>query len=246
MSLTPPRVRALEWLRSYAGPSLSRVASSAYLRRDVLLGALLASSIVVLLVLVTYLLLRGAFGNPAAPYSLELLAFALLHGGSVSVTVPPTPALLGIGGGAVLGLPATSFALLPFVLLLAASRYLAGRTGARAPFALVSTLVYAVLVGLVILLSGGTIESGGATFEVGAGPISAFANALLLAGVATALGVLAARGPVLPARARQVVRGALAALSLGGGVLSLLLIPVLLRARRARPGAPRQRGGTEQ
>ncbi len=37
-----------------------------------------------------------------------------------------------------------------------------------------------------------------------------------------------------------------AALSLGGGVLSLMLIPVLLRARRAWPGAPRQRGGTER
>ena len=36
-----------------------------------------------------------------------------------------------------------------------------------------------------------------------------------------------------------------AAPSLSGGVLSLLPIPVLLWARRVRPGAPRQQGGAE-
>lgn len=203
------------------------------------MGALLSLGVVVLLVAAIYLvlLLRGTFGNPAVPHSLGLLVFALLHGGSASVTVPPVPALLGIGGSAVLGLPATSFALLPFVLLLVSGRYLAQRTRSGAAFTLSATFVYAALVGLLAALGGGVVESDEARIGLGAGPLSAFANAFLLAGIATALGVATAHGPLLPTRVRQVVRGALAAVAVSV-VLALVLAALIALVQGISGPAP--------
>lgn len=51
-----------------------------------------------------------------------LALFALLHGGGAFLDVPPVRALLGIGGSVRLGLPITSFALVPFLLSLLAGR----------------------------------------------------------------------------------------------------------------------------
>lgn len=184
------------------------------------------------------LLLRGTFEDPAIPRSLGLLVFALLHGGSASVSVPPVPALLGIGGSAELGLPVTSFALLPFILLLVSSRYIAIRARSDAAFALATIISYAILVGLLAALGGGSIGTDDAAIELGAGPLSASANAFLLAGVATALGVSAAHGPLLPARVRQVVRGALAAVVVSGGLALLLAVAVALIQGVGEPAPP--------
>ena len=86
--------------------------------RDALLGLLLALICAGLLVAAIYAALaaRGAFSDPSVPGAVGLALFALLHGGGASVDVPPMPALLGIGGSVRLGLPTTSFALIPFLL----------------------------------------------------------------------------------------------------------------------------------
>jgi hypothetical protein len=132
---------ALGTLRDRLRPSFSRTFSSASLRQDVLAGVLLSLAAVLLLVALIYLflVLRGTFAKPSVPRTLGLLVFALLHGGSASVKVPPVPALLGIGGSAELGLPVSSFVLLPFVLLLVSGRYVARRARSGAAFALATT-----------------------------------------------------------------------------------------------------------
>ena len=81
-------------------------------------------SVVLLLVGLAYglLVLRAAFEDPTVPRTLGLVLFSLVHGGAFSVSITAAPSLLGIGGSFWLGLPATSFALLPFVALLLLSR----------------------------------------------------------------------------------------------------------------------------
>ena len=61
------------------------------------------------------LAVRGSLPEPGVPATIGLTLFALIHGGAVSVEVPPNPSLLGLGGSLRIGLPATSFVLLPFL-----------------------------------------------------------------------------------------------------------------------------------
>ena len=95
--------------------------------REIVAGVLVAAGVAVLLVGLVYALLalRGAFEDPSVPRTLGLVVFSLVHGGAFSVSVPPSPSLLGIGGPFLLGLPPTSFALLPFVALLVLGRFVA-------------------------------------------------------------------------------------------------------------------------
>src|SRR5215218_1267628 len=68
--------------------------------REIVAGVLVAVSVAVLLVGLIYglLMLRGAFADPSVPRTLGLVVFSLVHGGAFSVSVPPSPSLLGIGG----------------------------------------------------------------------------------------------------------------------------------------------------
>src|SRR5215218_2095695 len=87
--------------------------------REIAAGVLVAAGVALLLVGLVYALLalRGAFEDPSVPRTLGLVVFSLVHGGAFSVSVPPSPSLLGTGGSFWLGLPPTSFALLPFFAL---------------------------------------------------------------------------------------------------------------------------------
>lgn len=237
MKGVPPRLgEALRGLRDRVSPAFSR-ASSAPLQ-NILAGVVLSVAVVLALVVAIYLTLivRGAFGNGTLPHAFGLMVLALLHGATASVTVPPIPELFGIGGSVVLGLPLTSFALLPFVLLLVSSRYVARRTEAGAILALSTTTSYALLIGLLAALGGGKVGTDGETSaELGAGPFSAGANGFLLAGIATALGVTATHSPLLPTRARQVVRGTLAAI--GVSVALALVLAVLVTVVQVATGS---------
>src|SRR5215204_5623609 len=105
--------------------------------REILSGVLVAVGVAGLLVGLVYALLalRGAFEDPSVPRTLGLVVFSLVHGGAFSVSVPSAPSLLGIGGSFWLGLPPTSFALLPFVALLVLGRIVARRTETTLLFA---------------------------------------------------------------------------------------------------------------
>src|SRR5215217_224720 len=122
--------------------------------REIVAGVMVAVSVAVLLVGLIYglLMLRGAFADPSVPRTLGLVVFALVHGGAFSVSVPPSPSLLGIGGSFLLGLPPTSFALLPFVALLVLGRFVARRTESTLLFACCTAVTYALLVGLLAAL----------------------------------------------------------------------------------------------
>src|SRR5215211_145270 len=84
--------------------------------------------------------------------TLGLVVFSLIHGGAFSVSVPAGPALLGIGGSFWLGLPPTSFALLPFVALLVLGRFVARRTESTVLFACSTAITYALVVSLLAAL----------------------------------------------------------------------------------------------
>jgi hypothetical protein len=213
--------------RSHTSPPSSRGLPANPVLRDILLGVLLALSVAVLLVIITYVLLviRGSFGNPSVPWTIGLVVFALLHGGGASLTVPPIPSLLGLGGSAELGLPVSSFALLPFVVLLVTSRYVAQRAQTAYIFALATALSYAVIVGLFAALGSGSVEAGeGVNVEFAADPVSAAMRALIWAGIGAMLGAAVPHGPLLPVRVRQVIQGSLAAIGLSVGLTLLLTV----------------------
>lgn len=194
---------------------------------DILLGVLLAFSVVILLVVLTYvfLALRGALSTPSVPWTLGLVILALLHGGGASLTVPPIPSLLGVGGSVELGLPVSSFALLPLVLLLLASRYVAQRVQTAAIFAVSVALSYGVIVGLFAALGSGSVETAeGVTVEFAADPISTAMRALIWAGIGAMVGAAVPHGPLLPVRVRQVIRGSLAAVGISVGLTLLLAV----------------------
>lgn len=215
--------------RSHASTTFSRTLLANPVLRDILLGVLVALSVATLLVIVTYamLALHGSFGNPSVPWTLGLVVFALLHGGGASLTVPPIPSLLGLGGSAELGLPVLSFALLPLVVLLVTSRYVAQRAQTPYLFALSTALSYMVIVGLFAGLGSGSVEAGeGVNLEFAADPLAAAMRALIWAGIGAMLGAAVPQGPLLPARTRQVIRGSLAAVGISVGLTLILALGV--------------------
>ncbi len=134
------------------------------------------------------------------PFSLGLVAYALIHGVAGSLDVPPIPALFGIGESLRLGLPISSFALFPFLALLVGSRFLASRARSLLPFATATILSYALIVGVIAALGSTSVEGGeGTTVSLSAAPLSVALWSLLWALLGTTLGVAASRGPLLPA-----------------------------------------------
>src|SRR5215212_1746774 len=215
---------------------------------EIAAGVLVAVSVVVLLVGLIYALLalREAFEDPSVPRTLGLVVFSLVHGGAFSVSVPSAPSLLGIGGSFWLGLPPTSFALLPFVALLVLGRFVARRTESTLLFACSTAITYALVVGLLATL--GSISVAGAddsatTVRYAADPLSAGWRAFLIALVAALLGAAVAHGPLLPERLRQVLRGAFAAIGISL-VVTVLLAVVLMVVQGAE--APTQQVADSQ
>jgi hypothetical protein len=214
-----------------------------------MLGGLLAVGVALVQIVGLYvlLLIRWAVGAGDAPGIGGLVAFLAAHGGAVFAKVPPVPALLGIGGSMKIDPPITSIALLPFVLMLAGSWMLSRRERTSVLFALVATVSYSVILAMLALLFRVTSSGEGAEITVSAAPLSAALHGLLIAGLGTLVGVAAARGPFLPDRARQVLRGALVAV--GTSVVLTVLLAILLLAQTAVPDNPvedlRQDGGSQ-
>jgi hypothetical protein len=208
--------------------SLDRLRSlSADPTREALLGGLLAVGVVLVQIVGFYvlLLIRWAVGAGDAPGFGGLVGFVAAHGGAIFVKVPPTPVLLGIGGSLKIDPPITTIALLPFVLLLAGSWVLSHRERASVVFALVATVCYAFILAVLALLFRTTSSGGeGAEITLSAAPLSAAMHGLLIAGLGILVGLVAARGPFLPDRARQVLRGGLVAVGTSV-ILAMLLAP---------------------
>src|SRR5215217_4681525 len=210
--------------------------------REILSGVLVALGVAGLLVGLVYALLalRGAFDDPSVPRTLGLVVFSLVHGGAFSVSVPSAPSLLGIGGSFWLGLPPTSFALLPFVALLVLGRFVARRTESTLLFACSTAITYALVVSLLAALGSISVagaDEGATTVGYAADPLSAGWRAFLLALVAALLGAAVAHGPLLPGRLRQVLRGALVAIGISL-VITVLLAVILVVVQGAE--APTQ------
>src|SRR5215217_3499821 len=203
-------------------------------RREIVAGVLVAASVAVLLVGLVYALLalRGAFEDPSIPRQLGLVVFSLIHGGVFSVSVPAAPLLLGIGGSVWLGLPPTSFALLPFVALLVLGRSVARRTETTLLFACATAITYALVVGLLAALGSAYLavgaDEGAATVRYAADPLSAGWRAFLLALIGALLGAAVAHRPLLPERIRQVLRGAFVAVGISLIVKMLIALIVVV------------------
>ncbi len=229
---------------SFALPGLR----SRYLRRGALTGVLLAVACAGLLVGLLYALLalRGVFSDPSTPGTIGLSLFALLHGGAASVEVPPIPALLGLGGSLRLGLPVTSFALLPFVASLILGRLLARRAQTAAVFVLTAAVAYALLVAALAALGTASGDAGGATVRFAPDPLSAALRSFLWVGLGATLGTAAALGPLLPARPRQVLRGALWAVGVSVAVTLVLAVVVALAQQGLGASAPQSTGDPSQ
>jgi len=161
----------------------------------------------------TLLALRGVFADPSVPRTLGLVVFSLVHGGTISASVPAGPSLLGVGGSLELGLPITSFALLPFAALLVLGRIVARRTETTVLFACAAATAYALVVGVLAALGAAFAEEAaeGAAAQFAANPLSTAWRAFLLALLGVLLGAAVPHGPLLTVRLRQVLRGAFAA-----------------------------------
>ncbi len=226
--------------------SVDRIRSlSAEPRREALLGGLLAVGVALVQIVGLYvlLLIRWAVGAGDAPGIGGLVGFVAAHGGAVFAKVPPVPALLGIGGSLKIDPPITSMA-----LLLVGSWVLSRRERTFVVFALVATVCYSLILTLLALLFRTTSSAGeGAEITVSAAPLSAALHGLLIAGLGTLVGLVAARGPFLPDRARQVLRGALVAV--GTSVVLTMLLAMLVLAQTVVSENPleglRQDGGSQ-
>jgi hypothetical protein len=216
------------WARRASSSSSSSRFWPADVGREIMVGVLAAVGVAGLLLGLVYVLLalRGAFEDPSVPRTVGLVVFSLVHGGAFSVSVPPGPSLLGIGGSLWLGLPPTSFALLPFVALLALGRIVARWTRTAILFACSAAVTYALVVGVLAAVGAASFEGtdGGATVDFAADPFSAAWRAFLLAGIGALLGAVAVHGSLLPARIRQVVRGAFTAIGISLVVTVLLAV----------------------
>jgi hypothetical protein len=218
-------------------------------RREIVAGVLVAAAVVGLLLGLVYLLLalRGAFADPSVPWTLGLVVFSLIHGGASWASVSGT-SLLGIGGSLELGLPVTAFALLPFFSLLVLSRVVARRTETTVLFACITALAYALVVGLLAIVGTASVEQAGegGTVQFAANPFSTSWRAFLLAIVAGLLGAAVPRGPLLPTRSRQVIRGAFAAIGISLAITLLLAVILWLvqgsdvPAQQVPNGLPKQ------
>ena len=93
--------------------------------------------------------------------------------------------------------PITSIALLPFILLFVGTWMLSRRLRTFVLFSLVATVCYSVILAVVAFFAATTASGEGADVTVSAAPLSAALHGLLIAGLGTLLGVVAARGPFL-------------------------------------------------
>jgi hypothetical protein len=172
------------------------------------------------------LAVRGVFSGPTVPGTIGLALFAQMHGGTAAVDVPPIPALLGLGGSLQLGLPITSFALLPFLASLLAARFVAHRARTASLFVLAAAVAYALVVAALAIIGAASSGSGAVTVRFAPDPLSVALRGFLWVGLGAMLGAAASRGPLLPAWARQVLRGALWAVGISLAVVLVLAVGV--------------------
>jgi len=198
-----------------------------------LLGVLLAVGVALMQIVGLYvvLLIRWAVGVGDAPGVGGLVGFVVVHGGAVFAEVPPIPELLGIGGSLRIDPPITSIVLLPFVLMLAGSWVLSRRERTFVVLVLVAPVCYSLILAALSLLFRVTSAGGEAEITVSAAPLSAALHGLLITGLGTLVGSVAARGPFLPDRARQVLRGGFVAV--GTSVILTVLLAILVLAQTA-------------
>ena len=111
-----------------------------------------------------------------------------MHGGGASVEVPPIPALLGLGGSLRLGLPVTSFALLPFVASLLGGRFLGRRARTAGLFVLAVAAAYALVVAGLGAMGAASSEFGGTTVRFAPDPLSTALRGFLWVGLGTTIG----------------------------------------------------------
>jgi hypothetical protein len=214
-----------------------------------LLGVLLAVGVALVQIVGLYILLlvRWAVGAGDAPGMGGLVGFVAAHGGAVFAKVPPVPALLGISGSLKVDPPITSIAALPFVLMLVGSWVLSRRERKFVVFALVAPVCYSLILAVLALLFRVTSSGDGAEITVSALPLSVALHGLFVAGLGILIGVVTARGPFLPDRARQVLRGGL--MAVGVSVVLTLLLAIMLLAQAAfsgdLPEDLRQNGGSQ-
>ncbi len=227
--------------RNYTSEVFSRL-WPANAGREILAGVLVAAAVAGLLLGLIYALLalRGTFADPSVPRTLGLVIFSLIHGGALYASVPAGPSLFGIGGSLELGLPLTSFALLPFVALLVLGRVVARRIETMVLFACVTAATYAMVVSLLAALSTASVEEAGqgAAAEVAADPLSTAWRAFLLGILAVLVGAAVSHGPLLPVRPRQVIRGALAAMGISLAVTLLLAVILFVVQTGGDAGTP--------
>lgn len=197
--------------------------------RQALFGVVLAVGTVVVLLVVFYLILvlRWLLGVSEMPGLSGIFGFVAAHGGAISVEAPPTPALMGLGGSLTVDPPVTTLALLPFLVLLAGSWAVSRMLQTSLVFVGVVGATYAVLLGLLALLGRASTAAGeGVEISISAAPLSAALHGLLIAALGALVGVVAARGPLLPDRARQIVKGAFVAVLISV-VLTVLLAGII-------------------
>ena len=114
-----------------------------------------------------------------------------------------------------------------------------GRHARTAPFAIAAALAYALLLALLAVLGAASSEAGDVAVRFAPDPLSAAMRGFLWAGLGTALGA-ASRGPLLPAWARQVLRGALWAVGASLAVALVLAVIVALAQGSGAPGSAPQ------
>jgi hypothetical protein len=230
------------------GHTLPRFLQFSNPAHDAILGLLLALACAALSVIVIYALLviRGAFSDPSVPGTIGLALFALMHGGTAFVEVPPVPDLFGLGGSLRLGLPVTTFVLLSFVASLLAARFVARRARTAGLFVLVAALVYALLVAGLAVLGASSSQTGEVTVQFAPDPLSTALRGFLWVGLGTLLGTLASRGTLVPAQPRQVLRGTLWALGVSFAVALILAVVIGLAQQALGTSAQQAPGALTQ
>jgi hypothetical protein len=208
-------------------------------QKEAISGAGFGALSVVLMLLGIYVIfiLKWLVGAAGAPGLGGFLTFVLLHGGSLSVDVPTTDALLGIGGTLMVDPPTTPLALLPFLVFLTGGWLASRRLSASWIFVLSASLVYGVLVILTGILGTTQIElTQEAQITISSASLSSGLWAFLLAALGGTLGISGGGGPILPEWIRQIIKGGFAAV--GVSFATALLLAFIIFIAGLAPDVP--------
>jgi hypothetical protein len=93
-------------------------------------------------------------------------------------------------------------------------------------FVLAAAVAYALVVAALAIIGAASSGSGAVTVRFAPDPLSVALRGFLWVGLGAMLGAAASRGPLLPAWARQVLRGALWAVGISLAVVLVLAVGV--------------------